>query len=301
MRSSAESRRSTAVFRRHYPELGDLPDLREIGCFDSQRADRYPFPPHEHPWLEISYVARGRVEWWAGDSDETDIVTGGNAYVTQPGEFHGSVQGQLNPCRVYWMQLDVGSADPLGLPAGEATALSEALRTLPRRCFPMPSSVVDEYDRIMDNLERPEAPLRVAEIRADLLRLALEVVRAAQYVAADDVSAMCRAAIEMMQANLENPLGLNDMAARLGWSVSHFKHRFRAEMGLSPSDYYLRLRLDGARRELATTDHTITAIAHDFGFSSSQNFATIFKRMVGVTPSQVRVRSRPDAARSEAG
>jgi AraC-like DNA-binding protein len=294
MRSASESRRSAAVFRRHYPDLQNLRDLREIGCFDIQRADRYPFPPHEHPWLEISYVARGRVEWWARDSDESDLVMGGNAYVTLPGEFHGSVQGQLNPCRVYWLQLDVGGAEPLGLPAAEAVALADALKTLPRRCFPVPSAVVDEYDRILDNLERPEAPLLVAEIRAELLSLVLDVVRAARLVGTEDVSAMCRAAIEMMHANLETPLGLNEIAVRLGWSISHFKHKFRAEMGVSPSDYYLRARLDGARAQLATTDRTITAIAHDFGFSSSQNFATIFKRMVGVTPSQIRDRSRAE-------
>jgi AraC-like DNA-binding protein len=291
-----------AVFRRQYPTLNNLPDLREIGCFDIQRADRYPFPPHVHPWLEICYVARGRVEWWVGDDEDSEIVMGGNAYVTQPGEFHGSVQGQLSPCRVYWLQFDVSNAAPLGLPAAEGRALSEALTSLPRRFFAMPPTLADEYDRILDNLERPEAPLLVAEIRAELLRLVIDVVRAAQDGGEGDVSSMCRAAIEIMHEHMETPLGLNEMAARLGWSVSHFKHRFRTEMGVSPSDYYLRLRLDGARQRLISSDHTITAIAQDFGFSSSQNFATIFKRMIGVTPSQIRAQQarRPDAAGSGA-
>ena len=302
MRSAVpESRRSAAVFRRHYPELADLPDLREVGCFDNQRADRYPFPPHVHPWLEISYVARGRVEWWVGDSHDTDAVMGGNVYVTQPGEFHGSVQGQLNPCRVYWLQFDVSHSHPLGLPDSEGSALAEALRTLPRRCFAVPPAVADEYDRILDNLERPEDPLLVAEIRAELLRLLLDLVAAARSVAAGDLSSMVGAAIAMMQEHMETPLALTEMAERLGWSLSHLKHRFRTEMGVSPSDYYLRLRLDGARERLLQTDHTITAIAQDFGFSSSQNFATIFKRVVGVTPSEIRARSRVDAPHAEAG
>ncbi|MFD0149512.1 helix-turn-helix transcriptional regulator [Streptomyces sp. NPDC055721] len=71
---------------------------------------------------------------------------------------------------------------------------------------------------------------------------------------------------------------------------------FRTEIGETPARYRTRLRMERARLLLAETDLPIcrsavlpiTVIAMDLGYSSSQHFATAFRRETDTTPSRYR-------------
>jgi AraC-like DNA-binding protein len=54
--------------------------------------------------------------------------------------------------------------------------------------------------------------------------------------------------------------------------------------GIPPAEYALRLRIAEARRRLVESGATVTQVATDLGFSSSQYFATSFKRLMNMTP-----------------
>ena len=74
-------------------------------------------------------------------------------------------------------------------------------------------------------------------------------------------------------------------------SESYIKHRFKEEMGQTPADHVLRRKVDLAKERLFASEATITQIAMHFGFSTSQHFATAFRRYVGLSPLAYR-RSR---------
>ena len=78
------------------------------------------------------------------------------------------------------------------------------------------------------------------------------------------------------------------MAEVAGLSVSHFKARFRRETGLPPREFILREKIRLAREALGKGHGTVTDIAFELGFSSSQYFATVFKRYTGQSPRQIR-------------
>ena len=63
---------------------------------------------------------------------------------------------------------------------------------------------------------------------------------------------------------------------------------FRASTGLSPHQYMIRRRVGRARLLLATTDRSLTSIAHDVGFASGSHLATHVRRLLGVSPSRLR-------------
>ncbi len=71
-------------------------------------------------------------------------------------------------------------------------------------------------------------------------------------------------------------------------SLSRFKARFKNEVGLPPADFIMRGKIERARQLLAAGDLSVTQIAMRLGFSSTQYFATAFKRHTGKTPSQAR-------------
>jgi AraC-like DNA-binding protein len=75
-------------------------------------------------------------------------------------------------------------------------------------------------------------------------------------------------------------------------SESRFKSRFKAEIGVPPAEYWLRQKIERATEMLKT--RRVTEVAHELGFSSSQYFATAFKRYTLMNPS--RYRKNPGAA-----
>ena len=88
------------------------------------------------------------------------------------------------------------------------------------------------------------------------------------------------------EARLDRVVSVAEWARVARLSESRFKAWFREEMGIAPAAYRQRRRIEAAQRLLQESPSNITAIAHELGFSSSQHFATVFKRHTGRSPSE---------------
>lgn len=101
-----------------------------------------------------------------------------------------------------------------------------------------------------------------------------------------------REAIEAVRRHIDAHLGeeldLMTLAALGNTSPFHFSRLFRAVTGLPPHRYLRRARLERAEQLLAGGDTTVTAIAHQVGFSSVSHFIAAFRRHTGTTPGQYR-------------
>ena len=90
-----------------------------------------------------------------------------------------------------------------------------------------------------------------------------------------------RQAIDYINTNLSGPLLVQDIAAVVSMSTSYFYQRFVQETGMTPADFRTRQRVQMAKGLLQEKELSITQIAYQFGFSTSQYFATVFKRYTG--------------------
>ena len=81
---------------------------------------------------------------------------------------------------------------------------------------------------------------------------------------------------------------LKQVLAEIPYTYEHFLRLFKARYRQTPLDYREGQRLAQARRLLAEKGQTITGLAYALGYSSSQHFATNFKRHVGLTPREYR-------------
>jgi AraC family transcriptional regulator len=97
-----------------------------------------------------------------------------------------------------------------------------------------------------------------------------------------------RRAVEYLAARLDADVRLADVAAEVGLSPFHFARAFRVSMGEPPHRHHLRLRIENARRLLATTSRPVIDIALECGFSAPQAFARAFRRLTGSSPSEYR-------------
>ncbi|MFG6667058.1 GlxA family transcriptional regulator [Halomonas sp. HNIBRBA4712] len=96
-------------------------------------------------------------------------------------------------------------------------------------------------------------------------------------------------ALALMDANLEEPLSTQELAAHLGISRRQLERLYKKYLHTVPSRYYLNLRLREAQRRLRESDQPIGEIALGVGFSSGAHFSTAYRNHFGLTPREERL------------
>lgn len=97
------------------------------------------------------------------------------------------------------------------------------------------------------------------------------------------------AAIELMEANIREPISQQDLADYAGLSRRQLQRLFQRHLASTPSRYYLRLRLHRARELLRQTNMSLVEISELTGFDSSSHFSRTYKAYYGHSPSTERV------------
>jgi AraC family transcriptional regulator len=94
--------------------------------------------------------------------------------------------------------------------------------------------------------------------------------------------------LEYIEDHLADEFSVSDLSHAAGGSTTEITSGFRAATGYSPWQFVLRRRVERAQSLLTSSQLAMTEIALACGFSSSQHFATAFKKQVGTTPSAFR-------------
>jgi transcriptional regulator GlxA family with amidase domain len=97
-------------------------------------------------------------------------------------------------------------------------------------------------------------------------------------------------ALQLMEANIEEPLATDDIAQLVGISRRQLERQFKQYLGNMPSRYYLELRLQRAKHLLLDSHHSIVQVGLMCGFSSGSHFATAYGTLFGITPREERQR-----------
>lgn len=97
-----------------------------------------------------------------------------------------------------------------------------------------------------------------------------------------------RRVTEYIEANLDQDLSLARLAALTEMSVSHFGTLFKRSVGLPVHEYIIRRRVERAKVLLREGELPISRIALEAGFSHQSHMARCMRRVLGVSPSDVR-------------
>ena len=94
--------------------------------------------------------------------------------------------------------------------------------------------------------------------------------------------------IELMEANLEEPIELDELASFVDVSRRQLERMFLKYLNCSPSRYYLKLRLDRARQLLKQSGMSIVEISAACGFVSTPHFSRCYRKHIGLSPRDER-------------
>jgi AraC-like DNA-binding protein len=286
-----QRRRPAMAGERRVLDLGriGIPEVPVFGRYEYASAHS-GLRTHTHPGaVEICYLERGLQTYRAGGREYH--LVGGDLFVTAPGEPHDTAQQPEDRGILYWLNLRVPrrGASWLMLPARQGTILAGKLSNLPVRQFAGKPVLKRIFDEIFALYDRPGHPLKRVDVANQLVRCLLEVMSCAGRHGELHCSPVIARVVERIQSCPEERYSLNDLAGEAGLSLSRFKVRFKAEMGIAPHEYILRCKMEAAKKILRDGQATVTEAAMRLEFSSSQYFATVFKRFTKQTPQEFRV------------
>ncbi len=296
--------RSFSNMPKHHREIYQssqllLAELAHLGHHVSQTAGHLELQAHQHTnCYEICLIVRGEVDWWAGN--DLHHVRAGQIYITQPNETHGGVDDVLQPCELYWLQVRLqGSRSLQGVTPCEKQQISDRFASLQRRRFNASPHLTPLFETLVREHRQP-AGLAPTAARAALHQLLVTVLRDHDQASqnqpdrVEGVSPRIRRALLWLHTQLTQEVTIEQAAQVAQLSVTQFHLRFREEVGLTPHDWRLRQRMALARQRLRDSNDSVTVIAHDLGFATSQYFATTFKRLTGLTPTTYRQTHHPN-------
>lgn len=99
-------------------------------------------------------------------------------------------------------------------------------------------------------------------------------------------------ALRIIEGQALHELRVDDLALQVGASRRYLEERFRAVLGRSIHDEILRVRMAAAQRLLSTTQLPIKGVAVRSGFRRADYLSAVFRKRLGVSPSEFRRRGR---------
>ena len=220
--------------------------------------------------------------------------------VTGEADFIGNVV-EAEPFLAFCYQVPAEIVAETLLALADAVPVAREEAVPPAFVVPIDRAIAECSLRLLraerDPIERKlVAPLVIREIVFRLLRSdAAAALRGA--VGRDEESVKIGTAMRFIRDNIGSPLAVEDLARHVAMSPSHFAHRFRAIVRMSPMRYVRQLRLQHARRWLVADGLRVNEAATRAGYESTSHFTRDFKSEYGAAPGEYTKRFRQAESR----
>jgi AraC-like DNA-binding protein len=280
-RTPSFSRRET-----YFEKDFGLPGLEMFGHYRFA-ASQTGLRPHAHgKAIEICFLERGEQTYRVGGTAYR--LRGQDQFFTRAGEVHDTAGLPQERGILFWLILSLERrAHFLGLAPALGGRLRRDLRNMPRRHFSGHPECPRLVGEIAERLRRDSAgPGRTLRLQALVLQYLARTIESSQHSARVAATPVIERVQIHIERHLEDPVQVAALARVARLSESRFKARFKREIGVPPAEFWLRKKIERARGLLKS--QSVTEVAHGLGFSSSQYFASAFRRYTLLTPSQFR-------------
>ena len=300
-----------AITHGHYPGAtispATLPGLSTLGYWDAIGEQDWGLEPHCNEGIEIVLIETGHNAFVVNGVGHR--LWAGNLTVTRPWELHAMGDPNLGPGRLHWLILDLGVTRPnqvwkwpkwVVLTPADLRELACKLRDSNQSVWTTTPEITNVFRSLAECVRtgNPASHASRIIIQINLLLVAmLDALRRQETPEEGAPTSMTRLVelfFEQLTAHpalLAEPWTLLSMANRCGMGTTAFVKHCRMATNTSPLDFLNRCRLDRAALLLRLSPAmSVTEIAFECGYSSSQYFATQFRRRYGRSPSDYRAR-----------
>ncbi|HTI98638.1 MAG TPA: AraC family transcriptional regulator [Dongiaceae bacterium] len=294
-----------ALTKGHYPgrpvPRNVLPGLNSIGYWSAGAMQDWGEDPHRNEGMEILFLETGSIDFTA--DQKTHHLHAGHFTITRPWQLHKLGAPNIGPGRLHWLILDVGVRRPhqewtwpkwVVLTRNDLARLTRKLRHNENPVWTSTPPIAASFREIARCVEAWDQPHAISRLAVSLNQLLIGILDALveQQTQENEQLTSRKRAVEMFlrdleagRANVGEAWTLNRMAAHCSMGVTAFSKYCRELVNIGPMEYLNRCRLDlAARRLREDKSRSITEIAFDCGFNSSQYFSTRFRQRFHQSP-----------------
>lgn len=297
----------SAWTRGKYPgrPLGEaLPQVLSVGGWDAVRKQDWGLREHCNEGVKIAYMARGTMVLKV--DGQRHELTEGQMFVVRPWQLHQFGDPHVAASQIIWVLFDVGVRRPhedwlwpdwMAWPERDTARLSTLLSRNEQHVLTASREVARSFHDIADIVAGNDIPGSETRLRLQISLMLLQFMEQLEGqgpLLDEDLASSKRTVqifLERLPHALDEPWTLENMAAECNLSRTQFSQHCQALTNMTPVRYLQMVRLETGKRRLAESAlASVTEVALECGFSSSQYFATCYKRRFGFSPQETHRR-----------
>lgn len=226
------------------------------------------------------WVQQGQASWIL---DETEyVISQGDLVVVPKAVAHQGIMaaGEIVLCSIHVLPTLPGGKDVfnlLQLPVHRSLAPGS-------RLLQYLEGAAIEWGRSESSHIRPM-------LRAWSRLITIELIRhdhQAGQLRAVSVDPLVHEILDYLNQSINQPLTLDDLAEKSGFSAQHLNRTFKKVLGMTPLQYLTHMRLQQAADMLATGSMTIATVSESLGYEDQYYFSRLFKKHFGMAPAHWR-------------
>ncbi|RYY61751.1 MAG: AraC family transcriptional regulator [Chitinophagaceae bacterium] len=276
-------------------ELALFPQIDEIGIVKNTAIRLGGFPCVSDGSLKIYYIQEGKFEWKL--CSHVYQLFPGDAAVVMPGMDIGNPDGVLEIGTFSWIHLSPAALDCTGIAHRVWSGISnDEMESISKVLYTDHAPVLQKCSEAGELLKWVQKELfdhdigyqsRINHLLDDML---IQVAR--QFTRFSNPGRNFPKTFMELEKALRQDLSrqwtVEEMSALVGMGTTLFNEKVKGYSGFTPLSYLINIRISEAIKQLKDPAVSLTDIALDTGFYSSQHFSTTFKKLTGYTPSQFR-------------
>lgn len=282
-------------------QLQLFPHIIELGLKKNNAIHLDSLPATATNNLRIYYVVDGKFEWMLHERQQ--ILYPGDVAIILPGQKFEGAKGFLDIGTISWIHIKTEKLEPDGkMMPGKWSRLSKNESYTIGQILIMNNSAL--------HIKLKEAGVIIETMKAELMNQQIGFnTRVNQLI--DELFILITRRLtqennsgrdfpqtflkleQTLRQRLYHQWTVDEMAALVGLGTTAFSEKVKSFTGFSPLNYLINIRISEAIKLLKKQDASVTHIALDTGFYSSQHFSTTFRKLTGFTPSEFRKNNLP--------
>ncbi len=290
-----ESSVQTKKFYMH--KISNLLNIQKIVTVHYQALEKnYISPEEKHDFWEINYADKEDI-FVGVDGEKLELKQGEMLFI-KPNQPHYVESGEKEP-NLFIISFSCRS-ESMNFFSDKKYAVPENYRYLLQNIMAEADATFDlpEFDPNLNKLKLKETPNLGGEqiIKNSLESLLIYMLRTAQKRSTTqeffvskiaDSSELEDEIVRILRASVYGKFSLKDLSASLHYGTTRLCTFFREKTGKSIYQTYLKLKLDEAKK-LIRKNKSFAEITDLLCFDSLSTFTFVFKKHVGMTPSEYR-------------
>lgn len=270
-------------FGRTHDEPALLPEIIPIiGLRSVKEHSRNALIVHTMDNFELTYVLEGTLEWII--NDQIVVTRPHDVLLTHPNDKLAILENSFPVSECIFLQINPGSPDPV-----LQTLISE-IKKVQSRKISFGSDNSTPFKRLVEEHQNKDdlSQSLCKSVITDILVRLTRQMRSGESINPTENCMFQKQVITYLENHLKEEITVGDMADTMGYSESHFRALFRKVSNVSPVQFLQHLRIETAQRLIRERRLSLTEIAFEVGFNSSQYFSNCFKKQVGLSPREYR-------------